>query len=125
MVEAVGLMLPFVSRLAYQQVCEERDRLLEQVRGLAERHDTTLRDALDLVRESRQAPTYAEPPVSPLAALGPRTTAALADMAQGMPPANRRAMEAKALALWAEHAKADDRDSTVAAAVRRGEPVGR
>lgn len=117
--------LPFVSRLAYEQVCRERDRLEKQVAQLTERHDTTLRDALDIMRESRQAPEFPTPPQSPLAALGPRTTAALADMAQGMPPANRRAMEAKALSLWAEHAKADDRDSVVAEAVRRGEPVGR
>lgn len=119
------MKLPFVSRLAYEQVCSERDHLRQQLAEQVVTAGTSLRDALDVMRESRQAPVFPEPPRSPLAALGPVTTAALQDMASGMPPANRRAMEAKALALWAEHEQHTNRDDLVAEAVRRGEPVGR
>lgn len=111
--------LPFVSRLAYDGVVAERDRLLDQLVRLATRHDTTLRDVMDLAREARLAPALPEPLKSPLAALGPKAHAALQSMGRGQSPEVRRGMQVAALALHAEGLT----DDALAQRILDGEPV--
>lgn len=73
------------------------------------------------LRSSGQAipdPAVTQQSTSPLAALGPLTTAALREASVGLPILNRRAMDAKVLAM---HASGTMSDAQIADAVRRGE----
>jgi hypothetical protein len=104
----------------------DRDaRHAEELREERARYHELVREMIDLVRQQHAQAPLPEPPKSPLAALGPRSTAALVSMSANMPPANRRAMEAEALRLWATTDGEDEaeRDRAVAEAIRRGEPV--
>lgn len=114
---------PFVSRAAFDAVCQERDRLVAERDRLLQQmlasQQGTLADVIAIARESRQAPVAAEPPKSPLSALGPKAHAALAHMGRGQSPEVRRGMQVKALALHAEGLKDED----LAQRILDGEPV--
>jgi hypothetical protein len=121
--------LPWVSRARLEAEQAHSARLGAQLEAFGTLCDTLRRDAradytalmerYHALRAAGHDPAPAAPEVrpSPLAALGPKTAAALHEMGQGQALPTRRAMAAKVLSLAAD-GMADD---VLARAVRRGE----
>lgn len=127
------MKLPFVSRarldlLAHnfaeaQKVARTLRRANDRLRAERDEARRGYDDLLEKYHALRLAGADTVPPVTmpTVESFGPLTRAALHDMGHGQSGMVKRAMRAKAEAIWAEHRNDQNCDEIVSIAVRKGE----